>query len=57
MEDDDLENEDDLSQDLVYNYDVINLKEETSPFHTAVKDTLIIYSKHVNSAGDSKTRT
>ena len=45
------------STDLVYNYDVINLKEETNPFHAKVKDTLFIYNKRANNTGDSKTQT
>ena len=57
MEDMDSDISGENSEDLVYNYDVINLKEETNPFHAKVKDTLFIYNKHVNSTGDSKMRT
>ena len=43
-QDSELDNASDLSADaLIYNYDVINLKEETSVYHNPIKDILDIY--------------
>ena len=53
-QDSELDNASDLSADaLIYNYDVINLKEETSVYHNPIKDILDIYQKRTN-AKDSK---
>ena len=54
MEDIDSDISGDFSADLNYNYDVINLKEESNPFQQVVKDTLFIYNKRTNTAGDTK---
>lgn len=54
MEDMDSDISGDFSADLNYNYDIINLKEESSPFHQVVKDTLFIYNKRTTTAGDTK---
>lgn len=43
----------DFTQDLNYNYDVINLKDESNPYHNTVKDYLVIYNRRAN--GDSTT--
>ena len=53
LEDMDSDIDNDFSADLNYNYDVINLKEESNPFHNSVKDILVIYNKRVNN-GDTK---
>ena len=39
--------DDNMSDDVNYNYDIINLKEESSPFHQTVKDVLSIYYKRI----------
>lgn len=45
---DDSDIDGDLSADaLNYNYDVINLKEDTNPYHNAIKDVLTAYYKHI----------
>ena len=54
MEDMDSDISGDFSADLNYNYDVINLKEESNPFHQVAKDTLFIYNKRKTTAGDTK---
>ena len=44
----------DMSADLNYNYDVINLKDPTGPFYEAVKNILIVYSKRVENEDDDE---
>lgn len=51
IEDIDSDISNDFSADLNYNYDIINLKEESSPFHQTVKDTLFIYNKRTSPDG------
>ena len=49
----DMDSENDFSADLNYNYDVINLKEESNPFHEPIKNILLIYNKRRNEGGDA----
>lgn len=58
LEDMDSDISGDFSADaLNYNYDVINLKEESNPFHNAVKDLLVIYNKRANNVEETKAST
>ena len=55
LEDMDSDIDNSLSEDaLNYNYDVINLKEETSPFHNPVKDVLTIFYKRLGEEDDEE---
>ena len=49
----DMDSDMDMSADLNYNYDVINLKEDvTSPLYEAIKNILVVYSKRAGSEDD-----
>ena len=50
----DMDSDLDMSADLNYNYDVINLKDPTGPFYEAVKNILIVYSKRVENEDDDE---
>ena len=55
LEDMDSDIDGDLSADaLNYNYDVINLKEETNQFHEAIKGVLTAYYKHIGEDKDEE---
>lgn len=52
LEDMDSDIDNDFSADaLNYNYDVLNLKEESNEFHTPIKDILVIYNKRTTGTG------
>ena len=48
----DMDSDLDMSADLNYNYDVINLKDPMGPFYEAVKNILIVYSKRAGNDDD-----
>ena len=49
----DMDSDMDMSADLNYNYDVINLKEDvTSPLYEAIKNILVVYSKRAGADED-----
>ena len=50
----DMDSDLDLSADLNYNYDVINLKDPTNPFYEAVKNILVVYSKRAGNDDDEE---
>ena len=51
----DMDSDLDMSADLNYNYDVINLKENTTgPLYEAVKSILVVYSKRAGSGDDDE---
>ena len=51
----DMDSDLDMSADLNYNYDVINLKENpTGPIYEAIKNILVVYSKRAGNDDDDE---
>ena len=51
----DMDSDLDMSADLNYNYDVINLKDDpTSPYYEAIKNILAVYSKRAGNEDDDE---